>query len=97
MLTRRETPATPPNYFVRDQGNVLRQLTHYEDPAPQLAGIERQLLTYDRGDGVQLSGTLILPPDYQEGERLPVILWIYPSEFTSAATASQVSLSLDLK
>jgi dipeptidyl aminopeptidase/acylaminoacyl peptidase len=91
LLIRRETPADPPNYFVKEAENDLRQLTHYEDPAPQLAGIQRQLLTYDRGDGVQLSGTLILPPDYQEGERLPVILWIYPSEFTSAATASQVS------
>lgn len=91
LLTRRETQTEPPNYWVRDEGAAPRQLTDYQDPAPQLAGISKQLVTYDRGDGVTLSGTLILPPDYEEGQRLPLVLWIYPSEFTSADVASQVS------
>ena len=91
LLTRRESQTEPPNYFVRDGEAAPRALTHDEDPAPQLAGITRRLVTYDRGDGVTLSGTLMLPPDYQVGERLPMIMWIYPSEFTSADTASQVS------
>lgn len=91
LLTRRETQTEPPNYYVRDEAEAPRALTDYQDPAPQLAGITKRLVTYDRGDGVTLSGTLILPPDYREGERLPMILWIYPSEFTSADMASQVS------
>ncbi|MFQ5744243.1 MAG: prolyl oligopeptidase family serine peptidase [Acidobacteriota bacterium] len=90
LLTRRESKTEPPNYFLRSEDREPLQLTHYEDPAPQLASIDKQLLTYDRGDGVKLSGTLILPPGYQQGERLPLVLWIYPREFTSAATASQV-------
>jgi len=91
LLTRRETQTDPPNYYVRDETEAPRALTDYQDPAPQLAGMTKQLVTYDRGDGVTLSGTLILPPDYQEGQRLPLVLWIYPSEFTSADIASQVS------
>ena len=91
LLTRRETQTEPPNYYVRDETEAPRALTDYQDPAPQLAGITKQLVTYDRGDGVTLSGTLILPPDYQEGQRLPMVMWIYPSEFTSADVASQVS------
>ena len=35
--------------------------------------------------GVQLSATLLLPPEYREGERLPVVVWAYPREYSNAA------------
>ena len=38
-------------------------LTSYTDPAPQLKGIQKQLVTYKRNDGVELSATIITPPD----------------------------------
>jgi dipeptidyl aminopeptidase/acylaminoacyl peptidase len=90
FLTRRETPNDPPNYFVRQPGNPPRALTTFADPAPQLRGITKQLLTYTRNDGVQLSATLYLPPNYKKGERLPTLLWAYPREFTDPKAASQV-------
>ena len=62
----------------------------FKDPAPQLTGIQKQLVTYDRKDGVKLSATVYLPPDYKPGTRLPFVLWAYPAEFTDADTASQV-------
>jgi dipeptidyl aminopeptidase/acylaminoacyl peptidase len=65
-------------------------LTHYKDPAPQLRSIKKELVTYKRPDGVQLSFTLYLPPDYKPGERLPTIVWAYPLEFNDAGTAGQV-------
>jgi dipeptidyl aminopeptidase/acylaminoacyl peptidase len=49
------------------------------------------LVTYARKDGVQLSATLYLPPGYKEGERLPVLMWAYPREFTDPSVASQVT------
>jgi hypothetical protein len=36
-------------------------------------------------------GTLYLPAGYQEGTRLPLLMWAYPREFTSAASAGQVT------
>jgi dipeptidyl aminopeptidase/acylaminoacyl peptidase len=90
FLTRRESSTDPPNYFVRQTGTGVRAITAFADPAPQLRGITRQLLTYKRGDGVQLSATLYLPANYSKGERLPMLLWAYPREFTDASTASQV-------
>lgn len=90
FLTRRETPSEPPNYFVRQPGNPPRALTAFADPAPQLRGITKQLLTYPRNDGVQLSATLYLPAGYRKGERLPMLLWAYPREFTDPKAASQV-------
>ena len=66
-------------------------LTHFPDPAPQLRGITKQIVTYKRSDGVQLSFTLYLPPDYKQGQRLPTIVWAYPLAYNDAATAGQVS------
>jgi dipeptidyl aminopeptidase/acylaminoacyl peptidase len=90
FLTRRESPADPPNYFVRQRGSTPRAITAFADPAPQLRGITKQLLTYKRNDGVQLSATLYLPPAYRKGDRLPMVLWAYPREFSDPGTASQV-------
>ena len=92
LLTRRESRTSPPNYFVREvRGGRLRALTAYPDPAPQLAGVQKRLITYQREDGVPLSGTLYLPAGYQAGSKLPVVLWAYPTEFASSQAAGQVS------
>jgi dipeptidyl aminopeptidase/acylaminoacyl peptidase len=94
ILTRRESRREPPNYAVRQvRGGRLRALTAFADPAPQLTGIEKRLVTYRREDGVPLSGTLYLPPGYQAGTRLPVVVWAYPTEFTSLDAAGQVTAS----
>ena len=55
-----------------------------------MRGITKQLVTYKRPDGVQLSFTLYLPPDYKPGRRLPTVVWAYPREFNDAGTAGQV-------
>ncbi len=92
LVTRRETPATPPNFLLRDvsTGSAV-PLTDLRDPAPQLQGITKRLVTYKRADGVPLSFMLYLPPGYTGGERLPAVLWAYPREHTSADTAGQVT------
>lgn len=58
---------------------------------PAVRKIEKQLITYKRKDGVQLSGTLYLPANRRPGERLPLIMWAYPVEFGDADSASQVT------
>jgi dipeptidyl aminopeptidase/acylaminoacyl peptidase len=91
FITRHESPTDPPNYFVRTSGtDEKRALTTFTDPAPQLHGITKQLVTYKRADGVPLSFTLYLPPNRKPGERLPTIVWAYPLEFNDADTAGQV-------
>jgi dipeptidyl aminopeptidase/acylaminoacyl peptidase len=92
FITRFESPADPPNYFLRNTGSADKKaLTSFPDPAPQLHGVTKQLVTYKRADGVQLSFTLYLPANYKPGERLPTIVWAYPLEYNDAATAGQVS------
>ena len=96
ILTSRESVSEPPNYFVRETRGgapAPRALTAFADPAPQVTGMRKQLVRYRRADGVQLSGTLYLPRDYQQGTRLPLVLWVYPSEFASADAAGQIRTS----
>ena len=62
----------------------------FPHPHPQISGIEKQLLSYEREDGVPLSGTLYLPANRKEGERLPMLVWAYPREYTDPKTAGQV-------
>jgi dipeptidyl aminopeptidase/acylaminoacyl peptidase len=92
FLTRRESPSEPPNYFIRTAGSDAAQaLTKFTDPTPQLRAIKKELVKYKRADGVDLSFTLYLPPDYKAGERRPAVVWAYPLEFTGADVAGQVS------
>lgn len=97
ILTLRESPKDPPNYFIRTLGKAggLKAFTKYPNPTPQLQGITKQLVTYKREDGVPLSFTLYLPAGYKAGMRLPTLVWAYPREFNDAETAGQVAGSTD--
>ena len=96
LLTRRESPTDPPNYYIRDTAaGTLQALTDDTDPAPLLRGIEKRLITYQRADGVGLSATLYLPPGYRDGDRPPMLMWAYPREYVDPAAAGQVRGSPD--
>ena len=94
IIIRHETKTEPSNDFTVDlKTGTRKKLTDFRDPAPQLTGLKKELIKYERNDGVPLSGTLYLPPDYKEGTRLPLIVWAYPLEYSDAATAGQVRTS----
>ena len=96
VITSYETKTSPPNYYVLNIRNKKRRaLTEFKDPAPQLTAVKKELIKYKRNDGVDLSGTLYLPADYQPGTRLPVALWAYPLEYSDATTAGQVRGSVN--
>lgn len=92
VITARETTSEPDNFFLKNlDTDDTSQLTDHKDPTPQLRGIKKQLVKYERADGVPLSATLYLPADYKEGTRLPLLVWAYPREFNDAKTAGQVA------
>ena len=91
-LVARESPTEPTNYFIRaiDTGE-LTPFTNFPNPYPQFAGVKQELVRYKRADGVALSGTLYLPPDWTPDKgALPTLLWAYPREYLEAETAGQV-------
>jgi len=93
FLMRRESKDEPPNYFVRDvKKDKLRQLTDFPHPTPQLEGLQKEMIRYERADGVQMTATLYLPPGHtKETGPLPLLVWAYPQEFKSADHAGQVT------
>ncbi len=94
LLTRRETIDEPPNYFLRDlKDNKLQQLTFFEHPTPQLKDVTKEMIRFEREDGLQLTGTLYLPAGYDKDRDgpLPILMWAYPREFKSADAAGQVT------
>lgn len=94
LLARRESQTEPPNFFLRDlTSGALRQITDFPDPTPQLAGVQKELIHYERADDVPLTGTLYLPAGYDPAidGPLPVLMWAYPSEFKSRQDAGQVT------
>ena len=96
LLQSREAPSEQPNYYLRklsaDGKAEVKALTQFPHPYPQLQAVKKEQIRYLRKDGVELSGDLYLPPNYdpQRDGRLPLLMWAYPREFKSSAAASQV-------
>jgi dipeptidyl aminopeptidase/acylaminoacyl peptidase len=101
-LIRAESETVSPNFFLvaltqgADQKAALKQVTRFPSP---YAGIElptKQLLKYQRADGVDLTATLWLPAGYDKSQGpLPTLMEAYPAEFKTRAAAGQVSGSPD--
>ena len=97
-LSSHQTPTSPPNLWLRKCESSKTSpdvsavpITDFSDPTPQIRGIKKEIVTYKRSDGVQLSSTLYLPADHKSGQRLPLLVWAYPQEFSDPSTAGQVS------
>jgi dipeptidyl aminopeptidase/acylaminoacyl peptidase len=94
IITQYQSKSEPSNYYLFDLKLKKRKaLTDHKDPAPQMTGMKKQLIKYNRADGIQLTGTLYLPKEYKEGDRLPLVLWAYPREYTDKRYADQVTTS----
>ncbi|WP_243039378.1 S9 family peptidase [Dyella sedimenti] len=105
FITARQSPVEPPNLFLYTLGQPVANaadgeaafastpaaITHIADPTPQVRGIGKQLVTYKRKDGVELSFTLYTPPGYKPGTRLPAVLYAYPQDFADPSQAGQIS------
>ena len=92
ILTQRESETEQPNYYTRDlRKKRITPFTSYPHPYPQLKDVQKEMVHYQREDGVALSATLYMPAGYKKGsKKLPVLMWAYPEEFVDAKLAGQV-------
>ena len=88
-----------PNYFLRDlQKDKLKALTTFPHPTPALMDVYKEMLRYERADGVKLTATLYLPPGKTPNDGpFPMLMMAYPREFKSADAAGQVNDALVIR
>lgn len=92
LLIRRESQEQPPNYFLREAGGQLTQVTDFPNPYGNTPLPKKQILRYKRADGLELSANLYLPPGYQLSDGpLPTLLEAYPLEYRSRSAAGQIT------
>ncbi|MEO1096299.1 MAG: prolyl oligopeptidase family serine peptidase [Bacteroidota bacterium] len=93
ILVRIESQMEFPNYYKRNiyKKNKLTPMTFFENPFKSLQGIEKEVISYKRDDGLDLNGTLYLPVGYnkEKKEKKPMILWAYPREYKDKQSAGQ--------
>ncbi len=94
ILVRLEAPTEYPNYYIRDlNDNSLDQITRFENPFKSIQDVHKEVITYKREDGLELSGTLYLPVGYDmnKKEKKPMLLWAYPREYKDKSSAAQTT------
>lgn len=93
ILVRIESPSEYPNYYFRPikKKEKLTPITSFENPFKSLQNVHKEVITYQRDDGLELEGTLYLPVGYDKSkkEKKPMLLWAYPREFKDKNSASQ--------
>ncbi|MFE3846761.1 prolyl oligopeptidase family serine peptidase [Flavobacterium sp. LB3P45] len=82
-----------PNYYFRNikQKNSLTPITTFKNPFESIKNVSKEVIKYQRKDGVELSGTLYLPEGYDKvkKEKLPLLIWAYPAEYKDKKSAGQ--------
>lgn len=93
LLVRIESQVEYPNYYYKSliKRKGIEQLTFFENPFKSLQNVHKEVITYPRDDGLDLTGTLYLPVGYDKDskEKKPMILWAYPREFKDKNSAAQ--------
>ena len=82
-----------PNYYFRTYSSKVKpvQLTFFTNPFESIKNVSKELIQYKRKDGVELTGTLYLPANYDKTkkEKLPLLIWAYPTEYKDKNSAGQ--------
>ncbi len=93
ILVTQQSATQFPNYFKRNIKNgKATAVTNFANPFASLGNVYKEVIKYKRNDGVELTGTLYLPANYDrktKSEKLPLLIWAYPTEYKDKNTAGQ--------
>jgi dipeptidyl aminopeptidase/acylaminoacyl peptidase len=97
VLVQIQSKSEFPNYYFRNinQKNKLTSITTFQNPFESIKSVYKEVINYKRKDGVSLSGTLYLPVNYDrvKKEKVPLLIWAYPSEYKDKNSAGQSNLN----
>lgn len=91
ILISQQSATQYPNTFKKNiKNNKTTAVTQFQNPFASLGNVYKEVIKYKRNDGVELSGTLYLPANYNrktKQEKLPLLVWAYPREYRDKSTA----------
>ena len=95
VIVRIESKNEYPNYYIRNikKSSKLIPLTQFENPFKSIQNVHKEVIKYNREDGLELSGTLYLPTNFKKGEKYPMIMWAYPREYKDKSSAGQSTIN----
>lgn len=97
VLVQVQSKSEYPNYYLRNLKKKISliPLTQFPNPFESIKNVEKSLIKYQRKDGVELSGTLYLPVGYDKAkkEKLPLLIWAYPTEYKDKNSAGQTAVN----
>ena len=96
VLTQIQSKSEYPNYYYRNiKSSKLNQITYFKNPFESIKDVYKEVIKYTRKDGVALTGTLYLPAGYnrEKKEKLPLLIWAYPTEYKDKNSAGQSDLN----
>ncbi len=96
VLSRLESQNKYPNYYFRSiTSKKATPITNFKNPFDAINDVHKEVITYKRDDGLELSATLYLPVGYdkENKEKMPMLMWAYPREYKDKNSASQVTSS----
>lgn len=93
VLVSIQSATAYPNYYLRNikKKESLIPITKFKNPFESIKNVHKEVIKYQRKDGVALSGTLYLPAgyDFKKKEKLPLLIWAYPAEYKDKNSAGQ--------
>jgi len=93
ILTVQQSANSYPNYYIRNiKSKKVNPVTAFANPFESIKDVYKEVIKYKRNDGVELTGTLYLPANFDRKkpkEKLPLLIWAYPTEFKDKNTAGQ--------
>ncbi|REE82918.1 dipeptidyl aminopeptidase/acylaminoacyl peptidase [Lutibacter oceani] len=96
VVVRIESKNEYPNYYIRNikkSSNPVVSLTQFKNPFKSIQNVHKEVIKYNREDGLELSGTLYLPTNYEKGKKYPMVMWAYPREFKDKSSAGQSTIN----
>ena len=82
FVVERQSPTQVPQ-FILVEGSTRKQLTENRDLFPDLTAARKMRIPIERADGFKFKVSVMVPPGWKDGNRLPALFWFYPREFTS--------------
>lgn len=78
MVVSHSDAVTPPSYtLVSSKGKTIRELGNNEDYLRSFGVLPEKKFFTVASDGNELNGYMVLPTDFNEGKKYPVIMWQY--------------------